>query len=106
MRFVPSGDDVAQLLGTRRSDVHRNAAAVVTAYVRSYVRDNGFPLDPDDDELPIDLAAVILTAAARLATNPAQLEQERAGDYYAVGGFKGWTLVELAVLHRYRRRTA
>ncbi|HWH35488.1 MAG TPA: hypothetical protein VNT56_09260, partial [Acidimicrobiales bacterium] len=65
----------------------------------------GFP-DPDDGTVPDDLAAVVITATARLVTNPAQLEREHAGEYIAVGSFAGWTLPELAVLHRYRRRTA
>ena len=50
---------------------------------------------------------VIITAAARLLSNPEQISvREEIGPYsYFKGeGFKGFTLVELAVLNRYRRR--
>lgn len=76
---------------------------LVLAFVRAYTRGRGFP---DNGTIPEDLAAVVVTATARLVTNPAQLEREHAGEYIAVGSFAGWTLPELAVLHNYRRRTA
>ncbi len=96
-RFLGRSD-----ISTRTLDDH---VELVLAFVRAYTRGQGFP-EPDDGTLPDDLAAVVVTATARLVTNPAQLEREHAGEYVAVGSFAGWTLPELAVLHRYRRRTA
>ena len=58
------------------------------------------------DEVEVDLRAVIITATARLVTNPSQVARESVDGYEAVGSFNGFSLPELAVLHRYRRRTA
>jgi hypothetical protein len=88
-------DDVWDLLESEH-------VPLVVAFVKAYTRGRGFT----EEGLADDLAAVVITAAARLVTNPAQLEREHAGEYIAVGSFAGWTLPELAVLHRYRRRTA
>ncbi len=105
-------DELAYRVGTflgRNDDPALTDALVeehvplVLAFVRAYTRDRGFPVA---GTIPEDLAAVVITATARLVTNPAQLEREHAGEYIAVGSFAGWTLPELAVLHRYRRRTA
>jgi hypothetical protein len=87
-------DDVYDLLESEH-------VPLVVAFVKAYPRGRGF-----EEGIADDLAAVVITAAARLVTNPAQLEREHAGEYIAVGSFAGWTLPELAVLHRYRRRTA
>lgn len=51
--------------------------------------------------------AVITTVAARILANPDQLqEREQVGpfSFFKGEGFKGFTLVELAVLDRYRKR--
>lgn len=75
----------------------------VTAFVRSYVRDVGF----DATGCEPDLAAVITTATARSVANPTHVVREEAGNWSAVPArFEGFTLVEQAVLHRYRRRAA
>jgi len=102
---TPTGADVASFLG-RATDTALVAMAaehvpLVVAFVNAYTRGRGF------DVLGLDepLAAVVITATARLVVNPAQLEREHAGDYIAVGTFNGFTLPELAVLHGYRRRT-
>jgi hypothetical protein len=53
------------------------------------------------------LAAVITTAAARLASNTRQLRySETAGPFTADfrSAFDGWTVAELYVLNRYRKR--
>lgn len=72
-----------------------------TAMVRSYVRDNGF-LGGEPTE---DLAAVIISSAARLHRNPTLDRTQTAGPFtHTPGTFHGWTLPELAILHRYRRR--
>ena len=51
--------------------------------------------------------AVITTVAARILANPDQVqEREQVGPFsFSKGdGFKGFTIVELAVLNRYRKR--
>jgi hypothetical protein len=111
MESPPTGADVAGFLGRGSDtafvalcDIH---APLVAAFVRSYVRGVGFedPTDPDSD-LEDDLRAVIITATARLVVNPTQVEMEAADSYSVRGGFHTWSLPELGVLHRYRRRTA
>jgi hypothetical protein len=57
------------------------------------------------DEVPGDVAAVVRTASARLATNPTQLGREEVEGYSALFGPVGFTVQELAVLDRWRRRT-
>ena len=50
---------------------------------------------------------MIVTAAVRLVSNPSQLPVDQtAGPYMQSlrGCFTGWTLAELAVLNRYRKR--
>lgn len=102
-----TGQDVAAFLGQGDNPelvaLAEEHALIVTAMARAYNRDRGFdPLtgDPEDD-----VAAVITTATARLVANPEQLR-------YGVGavqfneGFKGWSLAELAVLNRYRKRAS
>ncbi len=101
-----SGFDVADFLG-RGDDVGLVALAadqlpLVTAFVRSYTRGNGFVADVPNG----DVAAVIVTATARLVTNPTSERRQQIGDYGRTPHVDGWTLPELAVLHRYRRRTA
>lgn len=104
---APSPQAVASFLG-RADDTSIYYLAdehltLVTAFVNAYTRGRGFTVaeGPNDD-----LAAVIITATARLLTNPAQVERETADGYEAVGRLDGFTLPELAVLHRYRRRAA
>ncbi len=50
-----------------------------------------------------DLASALITATARLAANPEQIPYD-VGGVSLRGGFTGWSLAELAVLNRYRRR--
>ena len=95
--FVGRGSDTAFV------EVADRHARTVTALVRSYTRGRGFTPAGEPGE---DVAAVITTAAARLATNPAQVQREALGDYAMAGAFDGFTLAETAVLHRHRRRTA
>ncbi len=71
--------------------------------VRAYTRGNGFDVYGEPD---YDLEAVIVTATARLVTNPGQIAQDQTAGPYTQslrGGFTGWTLAELAILNRYRR---
>jgi len=111
MDSPPTGADVARFLG-RSQDQEMVALAgehvrLVTAFVSGYTRGIGFE-DPTDSssDLEPDLRAVIVTATARLVTNPAQTDREGADGWFAVGSFNGFSLPELAVLHRYRQRTA
>jgi len=106
------GDRVAKFLG-RGDDVRVVALGnehgpVIEQFVNAYVRGNGVTVDPETLALtfPADLQAVIVTATARLVVNPAQLERETYDGYSATGGFRGFSLPELAVLNRYRRRSA
>ncbi|HIW29786.1 MAG TPA: hypothetical protein H9987_07210 [Candidatus Luteococcus avicola] len=100
---MPTPETVAAFLG-RGDDPQTVATAqetlpIVTALARSYTRDRGFT----GTEPAEDLAAVIVTATARLMANPDQL-QNSVGDV-SVAGWQGWTLAELFVLNRYRVRS-
>jgi len=78
---------------------------VATDVVFSYTRGQGFNAvtgAPGDD-----LAAVVLTSAARIYVNPTHNQQETVDDYTVrFAAFTGWTLPELFVLNTYRRRAA
>lgn len=102
-----TGADVAAFLG-RAGDA--DLAATVDAHLphltllaRAYTRGEGFA---DGDTPNAEIESVIMLAAARLATNPAQLAVEEADGYSARGGFQGWTVAERLVLNRYRRLAA
>lgn len=100
--FLGQGDDT-QLVALAEEHV-----ALVTAMARAYTRGRGFS---DGSTSPAgiaeDVAAVITTATARLVTNPEQNKREQLHDYSVTPTpFVGWSLVELFVLNRYRRRSA
>lgn len=103
---APTGDEIALFLG-KGDDANLVALAgqhaeIVTAMAFAYTRGRGF--DPDVAD---DIAAVIITATARLLANPNQLAADTTAGPYSTsvrGGFTGWTLAELFVLNRYRRR--
>ncbi len=83
------------------------ARDLATTMVKSYTRGVGF--DPVTGEPSSDLGAVILLVASRLYSNPEGMRSENIGSYAyttASAGFQGFSLVELALLHRYRRRAA
>ena len=100
---APTGADIAAFLG-QGDDEQLVALAgqhvtIITAMARAFTRGNGFvDAEPNDE-----LAAVIITAAARLVANPEQLATT-TGSVTVNGGFTGWTLAELFVLNRYRKR--
>ena len=78
------------------------AIPVVSTMVRAYVRGTGEGWTPNDE-----LEAVVVTATARLITNPGQIPVDQATGPFTQslrGSFTGWTLAELAVLNRYRKR--
>jgi len=79
------------------------AVAAVTGLAKSYTRGRGFG-DAGPNE---DISAVIVTAAARLVSNPRQFTVEMdigRGSRAYRGGFAGWSLAEQTALNRYRIR--
>ncbi len=103
--MIPTADDVAAFLG-RPGDVALVDLAYthlrsVTAMVRAYTRGRGFTgTEPADD-----LGEVIVSATARTVANPSSTTEQTAGPFSSKPAvFDGWTLPELAVLHRYRKR--
>jgi Putative Ig domain len=70
-------------------------------FVKSYTRGNGFLGYVPSAEL----AAVIVTAGARMLANPDQLAYS-VGDQRVSEGFSSWTLAERFVLDGYRKRFA
>ena len=84
--------------------------ATVTVFVYGYTRGRGFEMggfksDPKP-EPAWDLRRVILSAAGRSLANPQSLKQYSAGDYSETPSvLTSWSLPEIAVLHRYRKRT-
>lgn len=103
----PLPEDVASFLG-RGDDSTVVALAgqhlpVVTEMVKGYVRGRGF--DETSGFPSEDLAAVIISSCARLVSNPEHATYQQLGTFsIRQGTFAGWTLPELAVLHRYRKR--
>lgn len=69
----------------------------------AYTRGRGF--DVEARPLTRDLVAVLRTATIRLGANPEQLPYDVGGTNFR-GGFTGWSLGELAVLNRYRKRAS
>ena len=75
------------------------ALNTINAMVSAYTRGNGFLGGVPNREL----RAVIQAATARLTANPEQVSSTVGG--VTIGaGFSGWSLAELAVLNRYRKR--
>ena len=98
--------DVAAFLGRSGDaatvDLATQHLPVVTAMVKAYVRSNGFDElgEPADD-----LALIIVSSCARLVVNPEHTVSQEIGTFsIRQAVFNGWTLPELAVLHRYRKR--
>lgn len=100
--MMPTPETVAAFLG-RGDDPETVALAgqvlpIITALARSYTRGRGFVgIYPTED-----VAAVIVTASARLVANPDQLAST-VGEV-TLAGWQGWTLAETFVLNRYRVR--
>ncbi|MEX3517676.1 hypothetical protein VVR26_09585 [Corynebacterium camporealensis] len=77
----------------------KSAESFVAAYTRGRHKRGG--------EFREGVEDVIITVAARILSNPEQVSvREQVGPYsmYRGEGFKGFTLVELAVLNRYRKQ--
>lgn len=98
--------ELIQFTGVEGPDVAAQAATALTiaeglvnAYTRGRHKRAGVYRD--------GVQEVITTVAARILSNPEQVSvREQIGpySYYKGEGFKGFTLVELAVLNRYRKR--
>lgn len=73
---------------------------IITEMARAYTRDGGFDIAGDPNE---NVAAVIVTATARLLSNPGQLRGS-IGGVQTLDGFTGWSLAETFVLNRYRKK--
>lgn len=85
---------------TRAEQALTMSSALVGAYCRGREINRAGKLRPG-------VQAVIDSAAARILANPSQIAiREQIGPYslYKQEGFKGFTLVELTVLNRYRKR--
>ena len=100
-----TGHDIAKLIGhpdnTQLVALADEAVEVVTEYVRAYTRDEGF----DDDYPTAPIAAVIKSATVRMTVNPQYLKRQSAGSQSVTPSIlDGFTLPELAVLNRYRKR--
>lgn len=106
---MTSPSDVLSLLGrpgefdpTIVAQVEQ-AISIAAAQVRSYTRNKGFSGDQPTPELD----TVVLTTAARIVSNPENLTKESVGPFETERRIiDGWTLAEMAVLNRYRRRAA
>ncbi|KUI27756.1 hypothetical protein [Mycobacterium sp. GA-2829] len=93
--FLGKPEDAATLA------IAQQAVPIVTVMVRAYVR--GGPGWESNEELD----AVIVTASARMVSNPSGIAHDATAGQFTQsvrGAFQGWTLAELFVLNRYRRR--
>lgn len=95
-----------EFTGTQGPNVEQQAQvalATATGLVDAYCRGRhkrGEHFKPGVEE-------VVLTVASRILANPEQIQvREEVGpySYFRGPGFSGFTLVELAVLNRYRKR--
>jgi hypothetical protein len=101
---APQVSDLAGLLG-RTVDTTQGAAvlSIVASLAKSYTRGNGWTEDGPAE----DIAAVILTAAARFISHPRQVGiDETKGPESArwLATPVAWSVAELSVLNRYRVR--
>ncbi|MUL78640.1 hypothetical protein FZI94_21600 [Mycobacterium sp. CBMA226] len=102
---TPTSADLAAFTGQDVSADQATAViSVVTAMARSYTRGKGFSAAGEPSE---DVAAVILSASARLLADTSQIIGQRSMGPFAVqlrAGFDGWSVAESYVLNRYRDR--
>ena len=78
--------------------------AVVKAMAKAYTRGKGFTAAGEPSE---DVAAVILSASARLLADTSQIISQQSMGPFAVqfrAGFDGWSVAESYCLNRYRER--
>ncbi len=107
--MIPIPQDVLAFVGRPVDDPAGTALAqehlpVVTAMVKAYTHGRGWD---ENDEPADELAYVIISSTARSVSNPEHVELDVTGPFTRrAARFTGWTLAELAILHRYRRRAA
>lgn len=97
---MPAPEPAAVVTSLQAGEV-ATVLPIVKTMARAYTRGRGF----EDGEPNEELAAVIATAAARLAANPTGLQSKRIDDVeyrYSLASSFSWTLAEQAVLNRYR----
>lgn len=77
---------------------------LVEGFVHGYTRGNGF----DEEGVPErPLRNVIVMAASKLTYNPEQVSWFRSGEYSErPAQWLGWSLMDLSILNRYRKRWA
>ncbi|TFD80542.1 hypothetical protein [Cryobacterium psychrophilum] len=105
---IPTAEAVAAYLGQGDDfDVVTLAGAhlpLIVEIVRTYTRGRGF--DTFDQPLP-SVAAVIISATARLTNNPEGTITVSIDDYQTRRTvFEGFSLIERQVLDSYRRKAA
>lgn len=99
-------EELVKFTGTQGPNVDAQAATALTtaqALVGAYCRGR----EKRGDVYRPGVEEVIMMVAARILANPEQISvREQVGPYqmYKAAGFSGFTLVELAVLNRYRKR--
>lgn len=103
LRELPTVAEVAAYLGEAGDATVETLAAThlthVVALARSRTRGRGFD---GNGRCADDLAAVIVAATARQLGNPEQDRRMQFGDF-SVLPTTGWSLVEQAVLNRWRK---
>ena len=97
--------DLDEFLCGPGDPVERNRhLETVAAFVRAYTRGRGFAADGTPEP---EVAAVIVTATARLLANPTGTVSEALGPFNVRHSvFNGFNLVEVLVLNNFRRRAA
>lgn len=100
--MLPESADLATYAGNPVSAAQADAViGVVAAMVAAYTRGAGF----DDGEPNGELSAVILSASARLlATTGGEIQQALGPVAVRYPDAFGFTLPEMIVLNRYRKR--
>lgn len=104
---LPAGADVVAYLGSGDPAQAGTHVGHMTAIVRAYTRGRGF-FEGDPPQVAADLAAVIVTATARLVINPGNMREVTATGVgsQTFNEFRGFNLAEQMVLNSHRRRAA
>lgn len=108
----PTAAQVTAHLGWPSATLPAETTAAVTSAItvasmaaRAYTRGRGFATVEDTPKVADDVHSVIVMTAARILANPTNSRRIESGSFNAAPGiFEGWTLAELAILNRYRRR--
>lgn len=101
---TPTVQDLQQFVGRDLDTLQAiSHLEMVTAFARAYTRGRGFT----DGEPADDIAAVIVTCAARMMANPEGTIYETIGPYSVRHPeVHGFNLLEQVVLNGYRRRAS